>query len=62
MSERDDLNAARGILRGLAYSVLVWVLIAVCLAVLAGCAIPMGRECERYTMQGECERPFFEQR
>lgn len=59
---RDDLNAARGVLRGLAYSIVVWGLIVLAL-VLAGCSnVSTWRECERYTMQGECERPFFEQR
>jgi len=62
MSERDDLNAARGIARGCLYSIVIWALIAVAVLVLAGCSLPVGRDCERYTMQGECERPFFEQR
>jgi hypothetical protein len=59
MSKRDDLNAARGIARGIAYSVVIWVALIV-LLLLASCSTGTYIECERYTMQGECERSFFQ--
>ncbi len=62
MSERDDLNAARGIARGCLYSIVIWLLIALAVSVLAGCSLNPGHDCVRYGMRGDCERPLFEDR
>lgn len=42
--------------------VIILLFLFAALIVIAGCGLQQVTECKHYTMRGDCERPFFENR